>query len=54
MAERHQKVQKYTAFEIGGATKHCGPSESRFVTLHIHPFQMWMPSASFTFGVVRS
>ena len=51
MGERHQVVQKSTTFDVGGGTEHCGPSESRFVAFHVHPFEICTPSANFAFGV---
>ena len=54
MVERHLQVQKYTPFEVGGATEHCRASESRFFTFLAHSFQMRTPSANVPFGVVCS
>ena len=54
MTERHQVVQKCTPFDVGGGTEHCRPGESRFIAFHVHPFEMWTPSANFAFGIACS
>ena len=51
---RRTWVQKYTSVEVGGAIEHCGPGESRYVTLHVHPFQMRTPSGNVAFRAASS
>ena len=36
------------------STEHCKPGESRFVTFHVHPFEMRTPSANVAFGITCS
>ena len=46
MTECYQEIQKCVPVAVGGGAEPCRLGETRFVTLHLHPFGMQSPSSN--------